>query len=131
MRSINPLAPAGKVEIPIADRPWPAGSGIDDFPTPTGVRNSTRRQTFEDSRTNPENGRSWSSLARAFADVLVERERIIEARPEPVWIGKATHFFVMGRRYTESNFIVFAILSDPNIVTTASLTHFTGLLERP
>jgi len=45
MRSIDQRAPAGKVEIPIADRPWPAGSGIDDFPTPTGIRNSKRLLT--------------------------------------------------------------------------------------
>jgi len=43
MRSIDQRAPAGKVEIPIADRPWSAGSGIDDFPTPNGVRNSKRQ----------------------------------------------------------------------------------------
>ena len=45
MRSIDQLSPTGKVEIPIADRPWPAGSGIDEFPTPNGVRNSKRQLT--------------------------------------------------------------------------------------
>ena len=44
LRNSDQLAPADKLEIPIADRPWPAGSGIEDFPTPTGVRNSKRKR---------------------------------------------------------------------------------------
>ena len=35
-----------KSENPIAYRPCPAGSGLQDFPTPAGIRNSSGKRTF-------------------------------------------------------------------------------------
>lgn len=46
IRSVDQRPELPKVEIPIDHSPRPAGSGIRDFRTPAGVRNSSGKRTF-------------------------------------------------------------------------------------
>ena len=86
MRSIDQLEPTGNVEIPIADRPWPAGSGIDDFPTPTGVRNSKRKLIVCFRHYAGNSGRSFKILATSCNRPKAVVSGVAMPQPYPVTV---------------------------------------------